>query len=291
MYLKKAIFLNCGPIADLELTPEFNGDLPKPVILVGTNGSGKTNALSIIADALQEIAAKHYQDVLPTQGTGHSYYRLLGGATQRLNTDFSLSALKFDENGSEILFLSSNGSPSPGIKEQKLGEFNVNTWPLASGTKNVEGSTERIPNIFRIGSYAFFPANRFELPNWLNIPDAQAEPGVSFNDTVTSFLKKPIVVQSSMSETKEWLANIMFDFFIDPDSIMNAKDLHDLQERTLPHYVNSNSVVNIVSILRELLQNQTARITRLPRQTGSRKIGITDDKDGLLLPSLGGLSS
>ena len=53
MYLRRATIINSGPIQDIELQPSFNADgHPRPVILVGAAGSGKTGLLAVIADAL-----------------------------------------------------------------------------------------------------------------------------------------------------------------------------------------------------------------------------------------------
>jgi len=65
MYLKQLHIENNGPLRDVRLrlpfTPQEN---PKPVLLVGANGSGKTNLLSILVDALFSAAATHYTDVM-----------------------------------------------------------------------------------------------------------------------------------------------------------------------------------------------------------------------------------
>ncbi|MDQ3749866.1 MAG: AAA family ATPase [Acidobacteriota bacterium] len=43
MYLKKIILENVGPIENFEITPEFSVEgNPKPIIIVGENGSGKS---------------------------------------------------------------------------------------------------------------------------------------------------------------------------------------------------------------------------------------------------------
>ncbi len=43
MYLTKININNYGPIKQVTLLPDFNDDgLPKPVVLIGQNGTGKT---------------------------------------------------------------------------------------------------------------------------------------------------------------------------------------------------------------------------------------------------------
>ncbi|MGD0639954.1 MAG: hypothetical protein ABSC22_04325, partial [Roseiarcus sp.] len=68
MYLKTIYAENNGPIQRLNFKLPFTpaGD-PKPVVLVGANGSGKTNVLSIIVEALFQAAAVCYSDALMGQ--------------------------------------------------------------------------------------------------------------------------------------------------------------------------------------------------------------------------------
>ena len=86
MYLSNGLILNSGPISQFILTAPFqqNG-IPKPIILVGTNGSGKTGVLSIIGDALIEIAAQKFRNITPHEGQGRTYFRMLGTRNQRID--------------------------------------------------------------------------------------------------------------------------------------------------------------------------------------------------------------
>ena len=57
MYVKRIQIINYGPIGRLDIVFPFEGDTPKPVILVGENGSGKSILLSHIVNGL--ISAKN----------------------------------------------------------------------------------------------------------------------------------------------------------------------------------------------------------------------------------------
>ena len=50
MYAKRIQIDNYGPIEHLDINLSFEGDTPKPVILVGKNGSGKSIFLSHIVN-------------------------------------------------------------------------------------------------------------------------------------------------------------------------------------------------------------------------------------------------
>ena len=53
MYARRLQLANCGPIGHLDIAFPFEDDTPKPVLLIGENGSGKSILLSHIVNALQ----------------------------------------------------------------------------------------------------------------------------------------------------------------------------------------------------------------------------------------------
>ena len=57
MYVKRIRLENYGPISNLDIKLPFDDDHPKPVVLVGENGSGKSIVLSHIVNGMLE--AKH----------------------------------------------------------------------------------------------------------------------------------------------------------------------------------------------------------------------------------------
>ena len=52
MYLNRIQLINNGPIQRLDVSLPFNGDKPRPIVLVGENGTGKSILLSHIVNAL-----------------------------------------------------------------------------------------------------------------------------------------------------------------------------------------------------------------------------------------------
>ena len=52
MYTRRVQLANYGPIEKLDIELPFEGENPKPVVLVGENGSGKSILLSPIVNGL-----------------------------------------------------------------------------------------------------------------------------------------------------------------------------------------------------------------------------------------------
>ena len=55
MYLNRIQLINNGPIQRLDVSLPFNGDKPRPIVLVGENGTGKSILLSHIVNALVAV--------------------------------------------------------------------------------------------------------------------------------------------------------------------------------------------------------------------------------------------
>ena len=60
MYTKRIEIENYGPLSQLVLEFPFYGDTPKPIVLVGENGSGKSIVLSHIVNGLVEAKQQAY---------------------------------------------------------------------------------------------------------------------------------------------------------------------------------------------------------------------------------------
>src|SRR6478752_10592640 len=102
MYLRECLIENVGPLELVDLTLPFNTDgTPKPIVLVGQNGSGKTILLSHVVDALIEFAKAAYRDVVVGQSSLHiPYFKVLGGANQRSGTAYGIALLRFSNEES-----------------------------------------------------------------------------------------------------------------------------------------------------------------------------------------------
>ena len=94
MYAKRIQITNYGPIDQLDITFPFEGDAPKPVVLVGENGSGKSILLSHIVNGLVSAKDITYPGT-PEVETG-KVYKLRSGFYIKSEREFYFAKVAFE---------------------------------------------------------------------------------------------------------------------------------------------------------------------------------------------------
>lgn len=296
VYLTNLLILNSGPLADLEIVPEFhaNGN-PKPLVLVGGNGCGKTNVLSIVADALVELAALHFSDVMPQRGASRAIYRLLGPSTMRLGSAFELSAARFSHEGVALGYRAVIGTVDPAVVPRMSFHPELGQGLNGQASKTAFGDSAQIERIFRSGAYCFMPSNRAEAPAWLNSESGTDEPTASFAARTTSKLRKPLINISTLDSTKAWLIDVILDQSLDSATVLDRfregqPGIARLSRELTVALQELASLQAVNAILSEILKEQGARIVRAGRGAGDRKIHIQIG-DHTAIPTLESLSA
>ncbi len=162
MYLKEIYLENTGPISKCHVKPRFddNGN-PLPVVIVGPNGSGKSIFLSYIVDALMEFAKQPFRDIVPPDGLGTPYFRVIHPRAIRSGESFSMSLLHFKANNDNLYYCEKAGvldpeTYSPSVKSLFTQVWN---WPTDEAHKNVSANRKTVETEMKNGSHAFFPAS------------------------------------------------------------------------------------------------------------------------------------
>ncbi len=132
MYLRECLIENIGPITalDVSLSLDTSGN-PKPVILVGKNGTGKTIFLAYVLDALAELAKKKFRDITRGQQIGYGpFLKVTSGADTHSLSGSSLSLLEFSDVDSKFCYVEKVGQIDPQKYLTKLkGRFTpVQSW-------------------------------------------------------------------------------------------------------------------------------------------------------------------
>jgi hypothetical protein len=298
MYLERALLLNSGPIERASFELPFHSDgRPKPVLIVGGNGAGKTNLLSTIADALMELAAKHYGDVLKPLAAGRHFYRVSGGRSQRVNAKYELAAFRFRSAQQAVHFRTQNGEvPFDEIAKDLEPFGTLNAANKNKDFKKADISSELAEKVFREGAYVYFPSSRNELPFWLNEKALESDPPAQIQPRFTGTLAKPMVIERGIGSLKPWIIELILDASVDATAVVQALFAQGQQGQTgIPQALlaplnRSKSLHDLNQILRCITLRDNARIIRQDRAAGDRRLQIFFG-DELAMPTLDALSA
>ncbi|MBW4974953.1 ATP-binding protein [Roseovarius mucosus] len=295
MYLRKSLILQSGPIEELRLDFNFheNGN-PKPMVIVGKNGSGKSNFLSFVTDALIEIAAKKFVDVAPPNpsGTGHLWHRIIGDPTIRSGSAYELALMEFAHDDQIQLYISKGGKLQRDDVADKVADFDNANWAAEGSVKSVGGPDKMIDAVFRSGCYVSFPSGRQEATYWSG--KSKDQDISDFQDRFENYLHKPISVGSTLTDFRTWLVDVLMDCLVDATAVLQlfktAVNGDQLIASLTQSAHNVSTLGNVNEVLGLILREPSARVVRVGRQARSRKLMVFRGNE-LLVPGLDGLSA
>jgi hypothetical protein len=291
MYLRELFIKNGGPLRELQIdfafTPE---DRPIPHLIVGRNGTGKTNLLSIIADALIRAASTAFTDVVtPYGGSGQSYFRIVGGTALTYRERGGFSILRFTESADEYFYAENTGYFSP---EDARGLVPDSLKSAANWNANDQGKRftiprEKVREIFQKGAYVYFPSSRAEYPSWLN-RESLIEDTYDLGDRFSTTLNKPIFVERGIDKFAQWLLGLITDSRLEvslaPDPNDSSKMAVKFDGPYDPRAIQTLEVAN--SALRMIMNDSDAHFYWGGRHD-MRKVGVASGSE----PRAAGLDS
>ncbi|MDP2893525.1 MAG: AAA family ATPase [Sulfurimonas sp.] len=227
MYLKHIAIKNIGPISELSIKLAFDeNENPKPLILVGENGAGKTIFQAQIIDSFYEIASQLFDDVGINNGLKKSYYKVSGGINLKIGTDKGFSALRFvDLENNSIEYFDKIGNINTNDIKDVVADFSLSTDEKNGNQKlttNISDDVrkEKLEQEWIKEVHIFQPAYRYEEPFWKN--DIFKET-LRFEDKTrySERLNKEIEIISSTKENKSYLMDLVLDFANNPENIID----------------------------------------------------------------------
>jgi AAA domain, putative AbiEii toxin, Type IV TA system len=304
-YLKKLRLVNVGPIEDLSIDTEFNDlNQPKPIVLVGSNGAGKSIVLSTIVDALTEFAvAAGYGDITePYMGGGHHFFRISGGMLTRSGASKHVSSVAMGtqqpaEGDATWRYTDKTGSFTPEewkdivgteIKYPDDSSGNNKQVDIALNPSRKAQDTEAAKVDFKKSVYCFFPGNRSEKPFWANTMTDKE----SVRDGAGRFsneLGKPLSCTESAPQNATWLMDVILDDLATKHSqniefvrVLKQRNPSDqrvdlnevdqaVQPAVLSAFANANSLLTV-------LLGYPARFGVLSRQNNKRLHFLRTDR-------------
>lgn len=218
MYLEKMVLKNLGPISKLDLQLEFTEEgNPKPLILVGENGSGKSFSISSVVDSFYEFSKQAYNDITRPSIEGSYYFKTITSNSIKIEEKYYYAYLKFkdSEKQKKLLYIDKSGEISKDIIEKEIKEnIDIREYREKENFKWTTQDKKYFEEEFYKNSYCFFPPFRYELPFWLNENSIGSEK-FKFFDRVSGKLDKPILISNILEINKEWFLDIILDSRVD----------------------------------------------------------------------------
>ena len=218
MYAKRVQLINCGPIDRLDISFPFNGDEPKPVLLVGTNGSGKSILLSHIVNGLLSAQGLAYPET-PEVESGR-VYKVRSPSYIQTGESFSFASVDFEDDlRIEELVIrgrkQDHSSLPPWLSntnahvlwEKMKPEDNERLASFSSSRKNY------IENVFSKNCVLYFPPNRFEEPAWLNHEKLNARAEYMDLKNIHGYTNRKMINYSPLSDIQNWVFDVIYDIF------------------------------------------------------------------------------
>ncbi len=171
MYTKRIQLTNYGPIENLDIVCPFDGDNPKPIVLVGENGSGKSVLLSHIVNGLL-LAQQLVYPQTPEVEEGR-VYKLRSPLYIKSGCQFYFARVDFENNTHLAeLQLAKQKQAYGEVPSGMLGTAAEGLWNQMSSVDtsvlSPTHSEERIREVVERNCMLYLPPNRFEEPAWLN---------------------------------------------------------------------------------------------------------------------------
>ncbi len=293
IYIKQLRDKNVGPLTDICIDFPFNDNgNPKPIVLVGENGTGKTTILSNIVDALFEMAGKVFTNALyPNDQNGYQFFKIVTPTEIHTGTSFLYSYISFaSANNPKYIFKS--GDLSVNVFKSLIGDSSLNiSWDEQENKKLVFADKEDISKIWENNVLCYFGPDRYEKPYWMGnkyyqIDDA-LHPSVKTN--FNGVLKNPIIAQNVTSQILQWLLDVIADSRADIAGDEHSMKLDHTNARNL--FLLRQARNNLETIMSRIIGEEVYFQLNYRNSGGSRFRIVRKSDDSIICPTLDSLST
>ena len=213
MYIKRIRLVNSGPIESIELDLPFLEDgKPKPLVLVGANGSGKSILLSHVLNALISAHQVCFEDSEVERG---KVYKLRSPQYIRSGTSYSFSRVDFgpDLNCIEWQLACRKEEFPQGDERSAIDASfdNIDPHDTSHYQTNLNERLVELRRQFGENCVLYFPPNRFEQPAWLNVFNLKTGAEFAERKNILGISNRRVIQESPLATTRNWLLDVLID--------------------------------------------------------------------------------
>ncbi len=294
MYLHKAIYENIGPIESAQIDLPFHeSGNPKPLIIVGENGTGKSTVLSNIVDAFYEMAGKKFSNAQPSndEGRGSQYFKAIAGNEVHSGASYLVSYLSFGEAKKyQYAFKCGKVSSNEFFERNKITPAPL-SWNENGNSKTVLISKEDANDEWSKNVICYFGPDRYERPSWLGQKyyDSIDYLHPSVKERWDGRLDSPITVKNVTHDNLQWLLDIIADSRADIRQDKSGLSIEHVDVGNLLTLRKARS--NVEQILSSIVGEQVYFSLNFRSAAGSRFKIIREKDNSVFCPSLDSLST
>lgn len=250
MYAKKIQIVNYGPIDQLDIIFPFENDVPKPVLLVGENGSGKSILLSHLVNGL--ISAKNVVYPETPEVDTDKVYKIRSSSYVKTEKSFYYSRVAFEDDlFLEELRLLRPKEKYPSIPAELLEKNAQNAWNSLDSKQHDHFKSsfhlenkQKIQNIFSKNCVLYFPPNRFEEPAWLNEENLRAKAKYMDLEHFGDHTTRKVVNYSPLHNNQNWLFDLVYDMVVFETEVKKAESIYRIVLKIFTSIIRGSPNIN-----------------------------------------------
>lgn len=215
MYFEKLEIKNYGPLKSLDINFPFSDAeklKPKPLVVVGKNGSGKSIFLSHLVNTLIEAKASLYPNTEVQDGRVYKlispYYITAGEHYAFMKLHLS-NGLEFYEWILSCLKKEFESLYKYIPKRQEWAE--VPDEENSAIKNNCLQKHDELKKLVDSSCSLYFPPNRFEEPGWLNKSNLLSKPEHTDKKRIKGESERNILCHSPLKANMNWLFDLLLD--------------------------------------------------------------------------------
>ena len=215
MYFRTIRLENTGSISDLNLNFPFDNNQPKPVILIGKNGSGKTILLSYLVNFLISTKQLFYENTEVEQG---KVFKIRTPQYIQHGKDYYCAFIKLGDNIKHEEWILR--CPKKEFEDKLKYAIADEKWNTIQDDSNdllyfsYQNNISQKKNLKQFvdrKALVYFPANRYEDPAWLNFPNLNHQASVAFLQKRQGVSDRNILCTNTLRTLTNWIYDVVFD--------------------------------------------------------------------------------
>ena len=274
MYVNNIKIKNYGSIEEFEINANFNEDgSPKPIILMGKNGSGKTLLLSQIIQAILLYKSDKYNEM--PEKDKNQLYKVMSTAYIKNDKEESFVSVSFDNkkyNYVEVMSKNPNSTIENNSYPDYTSKLRNNADFKETGMYNDKtGELDYDKNVC-----LYFPVDRHYIPGWKN---NNLKSNIGAENRIIGINTRNILCNTIQNDFEGFIINSVVDQYLYDHKVFvqnNGKFIVDSLGNPVINYIGkNNSIINFInSILSEFKNDKYNRKRLYISRKENRKIGV-----------------